>query len=64
MKLVKITPADCQLIDDLMTRYSVYEHSQPNELPDTLPELSDIENDLDSLINWIEQFSTRSIPVT
>ncbi|HDG1692279.1 TPA: restriction endonuclease, partial [Kluyvera georgiana] len=62
MKLVKITPNDCQLIEDLMGRYSVYEHSQPNELPDTLPELSDIENDLDRLITWIDQFSTRAIP--
>ncbi|GKV89353.1 MULTISPECIES: AAA family ATPase [Pectobacterium] len=62
MRLVKITPDDCQLLEDLMTRYSVYEHSQPNELPDNLPELSDIENDLDRLINWIDQFSIRSIP--
>ncbi|EAB1453791.1 restriction endonuclease, partial [Escherichia albertii] len=62
MKLVKITPDDCQLIEDLMGRYSVYEHSQPNELPDTLPELSDIENDLDRLTTWIDQFSTRAIP--
>lgn len=64
MKLVKITPEDCQLIEDLMTRYSIYEHSQPNELPDTLPDLSDIENDLDRLIIWIDKFSDRSIPVT
>lgn len=64
MKLVKITPDDCQLIEDLMTRYSVYEHSQPNELPDRLPDISDIENDLDRLINWVDQFSSRNIPVT
>lgn len=62
MKLVKITPEDCKLIEDLMTRYSIYEHSQPNELPDTLPELADIENDLNRLIQWIDQFSTREIP--
>lgn len=57
--LTKIQSNDCNLIDDLMTRYFVYEHSQSDELPSPSPDLSQIELDAKMLSDWINEFSTR-----
>lgn len=59
-KLANITTADCDLIDDLMGRYSVYEHSQADELPSVPPELDDLEKDIRSLADWITHFQDRA----
>jgi energy-coupling factor transporter ATP-binding protein EcfA2 len=45
-QLSNITQEDCDLIDDLMTRYSVYEHSQADDLPAVPPELVQLETDI------------------
>jgi hypothetical protein len=37
------------MIDELMTKYSRYEHSQPNEAPVPLPEPDEIADDLTRL---------------
>jgi energy-coupling factor transporter ATP-binding protein EcfA2 len=55
-KLTKIEQSDCDLIDDLMTRYSVFEHSQSDELPAPCPDLQQIEHDGDALSSWINAF--------
>ena len=60
--LAKIKPEDCQMIDELMTKYSRYEHSQPNEAPVALPEPDDIAADLTRLQAWLKEFSERKIP--
>lgn len=60
--LAKIIPEDCQMIDELMTKYSRYEHSQPNEAPVPLPEPDDIAADLTRLRVWLKEFSERKIP--
>lgn len=60
--LAKIKPEDCQMIDELMTKYSRYEHSQPNEAPVALPEPDDIAADLTRLQTWLKEFSERKIP--
>ena len=59
--LAKISSTDCAMIDDLMTRYSVFEHSQSDELPATRPELEEIEADVAKLIAWVEEFGKRAI---
>lgn len=59
-KLAHITNEDCDLIDDLMTRYSVFEHSQADELPSVPPELSDLEKDMRSLSDWMKHFQERA----
>lgn len=59
-KLVGITTADCDLIDHLMSRYSVYEHSQAEELPSVPPELDELEKDIQSLTDWITHFQNRA----
>lgn len=58
-KLAKITLEDCKFIDDLMTKYSQYEHSQPNESPIPLPNPDNLEEDLKKLKLWREEFEKR-----
>jgi len=60
--LAKIKPEDCQMIDEMMTKYSRYEHSQPNEAPVPLPEPDEIADDLTRLHVWLKEFSERKIP--
>jgi hypothetical protein len=50
------------MIDELMTKYSRYEHSQPDEAPVPLPEPDDIAADLTRLQVWLKEFSERKIP--
>lgn len=58
-KLAKITKEDCDLINTYMTKYSKYEHSQPTEETVEVPDPTDIEKDVDTLINWISEFNKR-----
>ena len=59
--LVKITTTDCALIEDLMTKYSSYEHSQSSEAPVELPEPDELKTDIDRLIAWHNEFTKRSV---
>jgi len=59
--LAKITIDDCTLFDDLMTKYSVYEHSQPEETPISLPHPDEIETDLNGIKGWILTFKRRPL---
>ena len=60
--LVKITADDCALIDEMMTKYSCYEHSQSLEAPVDVPEPGDMEKDIDRMIvAWHVEFSKRTI---
>ena len=60
--LSKIQVADCKLIEEMMTKYSRYEHSQPKEAPVALPEPDEITTDLNVLQEWLKTFTER--PVT
>ena len=57
--LAKISEADCSYFDDLMTKYSRYEHSQPLEAPVPLPEPDELETDFNALKKWQEDFKSR-----
>jgi hypothetical protein len=61
-KVAKITSADCTLFDDMMTKYSRYEHSQPDEAPVNLPEPDEIASDLQRLKTWQDEFAKRVVP--
>jgi hypothetical protein len=61
--LAKIKPEDCQLVDDFMTKYSRYEHSQPNEAPVPLPEPDELAADVTRLQTWLKEFGERLVPV-
>jgi hypothetical protein len=62
MGLAKITVADCVFFDELMTKYSKYEHSQPEETPISSPEPDEIATDLRNVKDWMAAFKRRSIP--
>lgn len=59
--LAKISEADCKYFDDLMTKYSRYEHSQPLEAPVQPPEPDELETDFNELKNWQTEFKKRSL---
>ncbi|MFC5526068.1 AAA family ATPase [Rhodanobacter ginsengisoli] len=58
--LTKISPEDCSFVDDLMTKYSVYEHSQSSELPSTPPALDELKGDIEALKSWSAEFKKRT----
>ena len=60
--LVKITTADCALVDEMMTKYSCYEHSQSAEAPVDVPEPAELEADIDRMIEWHKDFTERKLP--
>ena len=57
--LAKISHEDCVYFDDLMTKYSCYEHSQSTEVPLTLPDEPSLRADVEGLKRWRESFMTR-----
>jgi ABC-type dipeptide/oligopeptide/nickel transport system ATPase subunit len=59
-KLSKITAQDCSLFEELMTKYSRYEHSQPNEAPVALPGPEELQADMESLRDWRTSFIARA----
>jgi hypothetical protein len=56
-KVAKVTQEDCIYIDELMSKYSRYEHSQPNEVPVLPPEPDELETDLKKLKEWRDNFT-------
>ena len=61
-KVAKITSKDCKYIDAMMTKYSLYEHAQPEEAPIEPPEPDELEEDLKGLKAWLDEFSGREVP--
>jgi energy-coupling factor transporter ATP-binding protein EcfA2 len=59
--LAKIKTEDCDLVNDFMTRYSCYEHSQPTETPIEIPEPVELEKDVESLLKWLSEFNNRNL---
>lgn len=58
-KLTRITPEDCSVIDDLMTRYSFTEHSQPADSPLIEVDIDELDSDIKSFIDWITQYNKK-----
>jgi hypothetical protein len=57
--LAKITADDCSTVEEMMTKYSRFEHSQSDELPAVLPSVDELAADLDVVITWIDGFKKR-----
>ncbi|WP_233237287.1 AAA family ATPase [Bordetella sp. LUAb4] len=57
--LSKITADDCILVDHMMTKYSIFEHSQADEVDANLPGVDELANDLSVVIDWIGEFEKR-----
>ncbi len=60
-QLSKLKDYDCNFLDSLMTKYSGFEHSQPEESPVDLPQPDEMLADMTALKNWREEYSTRSV---
>ena len=54
-KLADISMDDCALIDEMMTKYSYYDHSMSDETPLVEFSIEDIESDATRLRDWIMQ---------
>lgn len=59
--LPKICKSDCDLIDEMMTKYSFSEHYSPYDEVPIFFEFRDLDKDCKSLISWIEEFESRAI---
>lgn len=57
--LVNIKIEDCEFIDELMTKYSKYEHSQSNETPVEVPDEQTLRQDIEKLRNWRNEYKKR-----
>jgi energy-coupling factor transporter ATP-binding protein EcfA2 len=57
--LAKIDTDDCKLLDEYMTKYSKYLHSQSQETPVQIPDPDEIEDDLNTIIAWLDDFKRR-----
>lgn len=62
IRLALISEQDCQYFDDLMTKYSRYEHSQPPDAPVPLPKPDELEKDFKELEKWQSDFKQRPVP--
>jgi len=60
-QLSKINESDCKYIDDMMSKYSKYEHSQPHRAPVPMPLPNELETDLKELKDWYEEFTNRQV---
>jgi hypothetical protein len=61
--LAKIRPEDCVLLESMMTKYSYHEHSQSQETPVPLPSTDELGIDLRAVVDWIQEFSARGVPL-
>lgn len=59
--LAKITQDDCVLVDQMMTKYSRFEHSQSDEIDANLPGVDELADDLKHMIDWIGEFENRAV---
>ncbi len=59
--LAKISKTDCFYFDEMMTKYSRYEHSQPSEAPVSLPDPDELQTDFSNLQQWQSEFKKRTI---
>ena len=58
-KLAYITGDDCHFLDAMMSTYSIYEHSQSDESPVSLPDPDQLQEDMIKLKNWHDNFLKR-----
>jgi hypothetical protein len=62
MKLAKIELSDCELIDEMMSYYSKFIHSQSDETPTPPPGAEDLEKSLIKIRDWRNEFDARPTP--
>ena len=58
-KLARIELEDCNLIDEMMSKFSRYEHSQSGEAPVPPPLPSELRADIQRMIDWKTKYLAR-----
>lgn len=58
-KMDRITLDDCKRIDNMMTKYSFNEHSQPDDSPLITMDLDEVINDINCFVEWIKAFNKK-----
>ena len=59
-KLSNIEQEDCSFIDKMMTKYSYYDHPQPDETPLQEFSIEDIETDMKEFADWLKKLKERN----
>ena len=59
-KLPAITEQDCKMVDDMMTKYSFVEHSQPSDILPLQYTIEEIENDIQAFMTWITEYNKKT----
>ena len=59
-KLPAITEQDCKKVDDMMTKYSFVEHSQPSDILPLQYTIEEIENDIQAFMTWITEYNKKT----
>lgn len=57
--LAEISYEDCKIVDDMMTKYSHYDHSMSEDTPLLEFSVEEIEADVDAFIQWISNVKSR-----
>ena len=57
--LKAIKDSDIDFLDSMMTKYSFQEHSSPTESSVALPELTEIETDIEKILKWSRDLKKR-----
>ena len=58
-KLADIQPEDCKFLDEMITKYSRYEHAQSAEAPVELPLPDELSEDIAKLKKWRDTLEAR-----
>ena len=58
-KLAQVTTEDCQLIDEMMSKYSGFVHSQAQEAPAKVPAAAVLKEDVTRVKTWLDGFDQR-----
>ncbi|SFW67647.1 AAA family ATPase [Luteibacter sp. UNCMF366Tsu5.1] len=58
-KLSLVTIEDCQIIDEMMSKYSGFVHSQAQEAPAKIPSAEVLKDDVTQVKNWLDEFDQR-----
>lgn len=57
--LAKITKEDCEMLEQLMTDYSYFEHSHSNDTTVEIPEPDALDASFGQIVNWHKEFKER-----
>ena len=59
LKLTRLTIDDVKIIDDMMTKYSFTEHSQPIDSPPIQIDAYELGADIQSVLDWIKSYNKK-----